>query len=448
MKPLAAILLPLLLLQSLVLAAPHAGETITTSSDGGGGPLAERTVTTKHLRPERDEEPAPLLARRNTENPQPVFGNKGAPILGGTNPEIDRQEKHGFVAPGTDNGPVRNLKWSFSHSKMRLFDGGWARSQTVQDLPPSKEISAVQQHIVGGAVRELHWHKVAEWGIVFNGSILLSAVDENGKNTAFTANQWDIWYFPKGIAHAVQGLAPQSEFLLVFDDGDFDAAGVTFNIVDWLIHTPRDVLARNFGVPEAAFDGLAQKTPFILPGRVPETEEGKRAPESPNGEIAGAGGFLYPLGTIGQPEVPGGGGTLAVIDSRNFPIAKTIAATVVTVRPGGLRELHWHPNADEWLYFHAGHARATVFVGSGLARTFDFSAGDTAVFPDNSGHYIENVSATEDLVWIEIYRSDRAVDISLTQWLALTPPDIVAQSLNVSREFVEKLSREKKIILK
>lgn len=41
--------------------------------------------------------------------------------------------------------------------------------------------------------------------------------------------------------------------------------------------------------------------------------------------------------------------------------------------------------AEEWLYFHEGEGRATVFIGQGNSRTFDFSAGDTAVFPDNSG---------------------------------------------------------------
>jgi oxalate decarboxylase/phosphoglucose isomerase-like protein (cupin superfamily) len=43
--------------------------------------------------------------------------------------------------------------------------------------------------------------------------------------------------------------------------------------------------------------------------------------------------------------------------------------------------------AEEWLYFHQGHARATVFIGDSKARTFDFHPGDTAVFPDNSGKY-------------------------------------------------------------
>jgi oxalate decarboxylase len=124
--------------------------------------------------------------------------------------------------------------------------------------------------------------------------------------------------------------------------------------------------------------------------------------------------------------------------------------------------------AEEWLYFVSGNARATVFIGNAAARTFDFSAGDTGtkspvescgrgadfsshplpgVFPDNSGHYVENTSDSEDLVWIEIYKSDRVVDISLAQWLALTPPGIVASTLKIPIEFVETLKKEKQLIV-
>lgn len=123
--------------------------------------------------------------------------------------------------------------------------------------------------------------------------------------------------------------------------------------------------------------------------------------------------------------------------------------------------------AAEWLYFHSGQAKATVFLGGSNARTFDFTAGDTAVFPDNSGrsnhivhivpicllihlclgHYVENTSETEKLVWIEIYKADRIADISLTQWLALTPPEIVANTLNISLEFVQSLKTEKQLII-
>ena len=65
----------------------------------------------------------------------------------------------------------------------------------------------------------------------------------------------------------------------------------------------------------------------------------------------------------------------------------------------------------------------------------------------NGRHYIENTSDTEDLVWVEIYKSDRVADISLSQWLALTPADIVATTLKVPVSFVEKLKKEKQVLL-
>lgn len=126
--------------------------------------------------------------------------------------------------------------------------------------------------------------------------------------------------------------------------------------------------------------------------------------DSPTPIARGNSSFVYRTLEHPPETIGGHGGEFRKIDSTNFPISKTLAATFVTLKPGGLRELHWHPNvrkpwqdtvddnmltyvsqAEEWLYFHKGKAQATVFIGNAAARTFDFSAGDTAVFPDNSG---------------------------------------------------------------
>ena len=37
-------------------------------------------------------------------------------------------------------------------------------------------------------------------------------------------------------------------------------------------------------------------------------------------------------------------GEVKIIDSKNFPVTP-IATAIVKLKPGGLRELHWHPNA-------------------------------------------------------------------------------------------------------
>ncbi|KAG7007480.1 oxalate decarboxylase [Physcia stellaris] len=396
----------LLLLSSILIVS------ITTATN------IKSTEAPKHLRP--------ILSRRQSFSQGDPINSKGAgaPISGGTNPALDQQNPDNLGAQSTDSGTVPNLKWSFSDSRTRLFAGGWVREQ------------------VEGALREMHWHRVAEWGFVYNGSVRIAVVDDGGENQVDVLGVGDIWYIPKGQAHTFQGstvrsrifgrvadqlgLEDQNEVLLAFDDGDFDATGTTFNVDDWIAHTPKSVLAKNFGVNESIFDTVPTPDPYIVKANVSQENV-----TSPYGKLEGNSSYVYHLSKKPVSRAPGGGGTVAIVDSRNFPVATTIAAAVVTLEPHGLRELHWHPNAEEWLYFHRGEARATVFLGGATARTFDFRAGDTAVFPDNSGHYIENTSDTEKLVWIELYKSDRVVDVSLTQWLALTPADIVASTLKI-----------------
>ncbi|EXJ61042.1 hypothetical protein A1O7_05195 [Cladophialophora yegresii CBS 114405] len=386
---------------------------------------------------------AALVVKRDEfENGQPIdtAAGKGAPITGGTNHPIDVQNPDGLGRQSTDAGYVPNLKWPFSLSKPRLFPGGWTRTQDVNDLSHSHDIAAAQQHLKKGALRELHWHKVVRF--VYTGSVLISAVDADGNYQLEKLGFGDIWYFPKGVAHTIQGLDDENEYLLTFDDGDFNAVGVTFMVDDWLAHTPKAIIAKNFGLNESVFKNVPTTDPYILNGTLSNTTI-----RGLNAQLTGNSSFVYRTLEHDSIPVPGNGGTFYKIDSTNFPISKTIAATYVTLKPGGLRELHWHPNAEEWLYFHSGEGRATVFIGNANARTFDFQPGDTAVFPDNSGHYIENTSDTEDLVWIEIYKSDRVQDISLTQWLALTPADIVANTLKIDLSVAQGLKKEKQILV-
>jgi len=81
-------------------------------------------------------------------------------LPGGTNKQLDLQNPDNLGQQSTDNGVVPNLKWSFSDSKVRIFNGGWVREQVITDNPQSHDIAAAQQHLKKGAMRELHWHRV------------------------------------------------------------------------------------------------------------------------------------------------------------------------------------------------------------------------------------------------------------------------------------------------
>lgn len=376
--------------------------------------------------------------------PEPIRGDEGAPILGPRNVALERENPDQLAPPATDAGSVPNLKFSFATAHNRLLSGGWAREVTVRELPIATTLAGVNMRLKPGGIRELHWHKEAEWAFMLAGSARITAVDSEGRNFVDDVVVGDIWNFPAGIPHSIQGLDKGCEFLLVFDDGDFNENG-TFLITDWFLHTPRDVLAKNFGVDQSAFAEIptnVDTTRYIFQGKVPAplAFDGVRSP-------AGVVPESYKHRLSAQKPVDAPGGRVRIVDSRNFPAATTIAAALVEVDPGAMRELHWHPNADEWQYFIEGEARMTVFAAAGNARTFDYQAGDVGYVPFAMGHYIENLG-DGPLRFLEMFRSDRYADLSLNQWMALIPPELVQQHLNLDRRTMRALSKKKLVVVR
>jgi oxalate decarboxylase len=140
------------------------------------------------------------------------------------------------------------------------------------------------------------------------------------------------------------------------------------------------------------------------------------------------------------------GGEVRVVDSHNFPASRSIAAGLVTIKPGGMRELHWHPNASEWQFYIAGKARMTIFMPPGKARTMDFNANDVGFVPAVAGHYIENVGDT-DLVLLEMFKADEFQDFSMNNWIRRLPPQMVTSHLNIDEATISKIPMEKQEVL-
>jgi oxalate decarboxylase len=378
------------------------------------------------------------------QDPQPIRDQSGAPILGPRNVPLERENPALLASPPTDSGTIPNLKFSFAAARNRLLTGGWAREVTARELPVATQLAGVNMRLKAGGIRELHWHKEAEWGFILAGSARLTAVDQDGRNFIADVAEGDIWNFPAGIPHSIQGLERGCEFLLVFDDGNF-SENETFLICDWFLHTPRNVLAQNFGVPESAFANIpidVEHERYIFSGQVPGPLASD-AVDSPAGRVPQS--FVHRF--LDQDPVVAPGGTARIADSSNFPAASTIAAAYVEVEPGAIRELHWHPNTDEWQYYIAGQARMTVFASSGKARTFDYQAGDVGYVPFAMGHYVEN-TGDEPMRFLEMFRSDRFADISLNQWMALTPPELVQAHLNLDDSPIAALQKDKQVVIR
>lgn len=367
--------------------------------------------------------------------------DEGATILGPRNLPREAQGPDIVHPPSTDKGTLPNMRWSFADSHISIYPGGWTRQTTVRELPISTTIAGVNMRLDAGGVREMHWHKAAEWAYVIAGEARVTAIDQNGRTFQDDTVVGDLWYFAGGIPHSIQGLgATGTEFLLIFDQGDFSEDN-TFLLTDMLSHLPPDVIAKNFGWTQAQVAQLPKEQLYIFQAEVPgplDTDRIEGAGQVPN---------WFKFSLMGQEPQRFAGGTVRIVDSqRNFPAATKIAAALVEIEPGAMREIHWHPNVDEWQYYLAGQGRMTVFASSSVSRTFDFQAGDVGTVPYAMGHYIEN-TGSETLRFLEVFASDRFEDVSLTQWLALTPHELVAAHLGVDRALIDALPTEKRPVV-
>ena len=364
---------------------------------------------------------------------------------GPKNPELDAQNPDSTWPPATDSKSlVQNFKYPFSFANKRTYEGGWSREVTVRELPVSKSLAGVNMRLTAGGVRELHWHTAAEWAIILYGSARITAIDRDGKSFVADVKQNDLWYFPSGIPHSIQGLEPDgTEFMLVFDDGNFSESE-TVLLSDSMGQLPPEVLSKNFGVAEQALKSLPKQELFIFQAAVPGPLE---ADQQAAAGALGKSPRDFAFRTMEMPPTKlTKGGEVRVVDSSNFKVSTTVAMAMVTVHPGGLRELHWHPNADEWQYYIAGKGRMTVVSTGHKARTMDFQAGDVGYVEKSLLHYIENTGDT-DLVFLEMFKSSYFQDLSLSEWLSHTPPELVMAHLNIDKATLDAIPRTKAVVM-
>lgn len=249
------------------------------------------------------------------------------------------------------------------------------------------------------------------------------------------------WIFPANIPHSIQGLEEGCEFLMLFDKGSYSEDD-TFSISELFSHLPKDVLSANFGCDESEFDNIPEKEVYIVDGGDPGPIESQTI-ESPYGFVPST----YKHELINVKPIVCDGGSIKILDHRNFPACTSTTVALVEIEPGAMREIHWHSNADELQYYIQGEARMTVFKEGPKARTFNYRAGDVGYVPVGNFHYVQN-TGTEKVVFLEIFKSNHFADISLAQWIAMTPNEVVKSALNLSDEFLNNVKKESNPIVK
>jgi oxalate decarboxylase len=344
-------------------------------------------------------------------------------------PEQEKPQKS-KAADGDKSLP--DFRFPLGEQTPRVGHGGTAREASVEHFPVSKGIAGVSMTLEPGTMRELHWHaNAAEWAYVISGNCRVTVYAPDGKGETVDFGPGDVWYFPRGHGHSIQGIGPgDCHFILVFDNGEFSEFA-TFSISDWLAHTPRDVLAKNLQVPAAMFANFPKEEVYFARGAVPPRTTKSLSTAPPK--------HRYRLELQTPRKFAGGELRLATVNE--FPISTTMAGGVMKLARGALRELHWHPNADEWQYILAGQMRMTVFASSGRAATVEFGPGDVGYVPRGYGHYLENIGDAECRVLL-VFNSGEYQDIGLTGWIASNPKLLVATNLGVSESAIASLPKK------
>jgi oxalate decarboxylase len=332
------------------------------------------------------------------------------------------------------------IKYELGKQPMKDYAGGRSNEATAKNFPISKGLAGVNMYLKPGGLRELHWHaNAAEWSYVIKGHCRVTVIDPQGRSEIKDFGRGDVWYFPRGHGHSIQGMGNEEcQFILVFDSGYFSEFA-TFSMSDWLAQTPPEVLAKEFGMPVSAFDKFPKSEVYIAMGPPPKMVPDEPPPESQNPPPLT---HRFHFGAKTPEVVPGG--TFNVVSQKEFPISTTMTGALLKLRPFSIRELHWHPNCDEWQYYLKGRGRMTVFGSQGRKIVREFGPGDVGYVPMGYGHYIESIG-TEDCEMLAVFNSGDYQEISLSQWLRSNPTSVLQTNLGVSADIVNGLRKKQEM---
>ncbi len=331
--------------------------------------------------------------------------------------------------------------FALEKSKGKVSGGSYGKEATVEELPISKGIAGVSMRLEPGVTRELHWHATAaEWAFVLEGRVRTTVVDPAGSSEVNDFDPGDVWYFPRGHPHSLACLGDKPcHFILIFDNGYFSEFG-TFSITDWFGHASKALLAKNFGVPEATFNDFPTEEVYFVRGSAPPPDVAPlqgvlRSPPDTHRYrlLAQAPHSIHPFGREWR------------VGADRFPIAQTITGVVLEFDPGGLRELHWHPNADEWQYVIDGQFSVTLFGSHGRYRTETLDKGDVAYIPQGYGHSVENVGNKPARMLLG-FNTGNYQAIDLSQWIAGTPSYLLGDHFGKPKALFENFPKERVFI--
>ena len=327
--------------------------------------------------------------------------------------------------------PALNFTYDLEGQKPAVWKAGNSKEVSVRELPISKGVAGVSMRLKPGGIRELHWHAIAaEWGFFITGKGRVTVVNPAGEWDTQEYGPGDIFFVPQGYAHYIENIgADECHFLLAFNNGAFNEFS-TFSITEWIAQTPKDVLIKNFGLPADVFEKFPKKEVYMALGTPP----GRRSLAEGDKLVTPARSHKFRLRAQEGRVYSGGTVKMATID--NFPASDVMAGALMTLAPGALREMHWHPNSNEWGYVLSGTVSITLFAADAGSTTQKVKAGGVFYIPMGCGHYLENVGKDE-VEMLLVFDNGVYEEISISEWIADTPVDVAATVFGVPEKTIK-----------
>lgn len=300
-----------------------------------------------------------------------------------------------------------------------------------------------------GDIRELHWHiNSGEWVYVKNGTCQFTLMDNDGRYNINNATMGDVWYFPRGWQHSFQAVDPVKgcTTLLWFDTSD-----VNIDFTHTFGELPADIIARSLINTDVAYVEANLQYPLypkesprprgIVSGDIPTTPDDKC---KGNGEYPCTGTLkhwpVFPMRAGKRIVFPDAGVEYQVKDDL-FPATRTMSGGLLELREGALREIHWHPNAEEQHYVLKGAVRVTVYgveqdTKLNMVDSFVLREGDVGIVPLNYIHYAIAVGGNATVAIT--FNSPNWKTQTLSQSFVTTPKRVTAATFGITEEEVDR----------
>jgi oxalate decarboxylase len=211
-------------------------------------------------------------------------------------------------------------------------NGGTRTMANANNFPLLNGMSLYSLRLESGGVREPHWHpNAAELSYCLAGRALMTIFGPGAGHDTFTVDTGEIVFVPKGYLHHIENIShEETKFAIAFNHERPEDIGISGSTGSM----PDNVLGATFGLRSEYFSDFKKSSQDLLitsrsNSRVPSTTYQK----IPNYHKFNLKAFL--------PMVQSKGGTVSLSNANNFEI---LACYLLTLKPRGIREPHWHPN--------------------------------------------------------------------------------------------------------